>query len=292
MGRRRLSLVCLATLASACGGGVPLLHPAHTLAPEQLSASAGLSSHFALGEPDERIETAQGSTDQGVATTPLARDDLARGAIAQALSAPGLAPFVSARVGIGHESDAGLTYSGRAARIDARYAFINDELAVAAGLGLSGVLMRPGSAEPGSLNDQEIAGVDIKGTTGGGLDIPILVGYRSTGSIATAWGGVRFGYERLGGEIRFREPDPGRIHISNLSAERFFASGIVGLGIGLKPIWVRVELAASATLGSGSLKRDRVEVVGSQPVVDKGPPINDDWFGIALTPAAALATHF
>src|SRR5687767_8973373 len=40
----------------ACGGGMPLLHPAHTLKTGQVSGAVGASGHFLLGDADDAIE--------------------------------------------------------------------------------------------------------------------------------------------------------------------------------------------------------------------------------------------
>ena len=57
-----------------------------------------------------------------------------------ALLGPGISPWVSARVGLPHANEAGLTYTGRSLRLDGRHAFsLGGAWALSLGLGASAV---------------------------------------------------------------------------------------------------------------------------------------------------------
>jgi hypothetical protein len=106
-----------------CGGGAPLMHSAHVLAPEQMEVGAGFSSEFRL------------------APTKTEADPLSERMLDQIAFAPGLAPWVSARLGFEDQFEAGLAYTGRTVRLDLRHAFtLGEPTALSLGLGASGVL--------------------------------------------------------------------------------------------------------------------------------------------------------
>jgi hypothetical protein len=245
---RQSAAVCalLGALAAGCGGGAALMHPAHTLAPQRVTMGAGVSNNFALGGADESIEAARQTTVPAGVPAPAGQQQYAEGAIVHTLVAPGLAPWVGARVGTGYGTDAGVTYTGRAARIDGRYALSNEKTALSFGLGASGILSHPSSDSGGSRTPgtaRGVPGVDASGVTGWGLDVPIIAGYRSDAELVQIWGGLRGGYERLFGEILLRANlDQQEESRADVSAHRWFAGGLLGLAVGVRPFWVGIEL--------------------------------------------------
>src|SRR5258708_26793699 len=94
--KARAAAACSVVVAGCAGGG-PLLHGAHALGPGATAQGAGFSGTFATGD---------------VKAAARATRSADRDAAADAI-APGVAPWVGARVGIGGENEAGLTYTGR-----------------------------------------------------------------------------------------------------------------------------------------------------------------------------------
>jgi hypothetical protein len=201
----------------ACGGGAPLLHPAHVLTPGTVSFGAGASGRAMIRGPAAGAEAEQ----------------LERVAVA-----PGVAPWVGGRVGIRGSNEGGLTYTGRAVRADIRHAFELGAPALSVGLGASFVFARPGlDANEGQR--------DVKG---GGVDIPILFGARSRSDLYAIWIGPRFGVELLGGRLRPpSEVDPsGEIgDAREVDAFVLSPSLVAGLRAGFRHLHVALEIDAA-----------------------------------------------
>jgi hypothetical protein len=185
-------------------------------------------------------------------------------------------------VGIGYGTEGGVTYTGRAARVDGRYALYDDRLALSFGLGASGILSHPSSDSGGSrtpTTSRGVPGVDASGVTGWGLDVPIIAGYRSDAELVQIWGGVRGGYERLFGEVLLRaDPNQQDETRADLSARRWFAGGLLGLAVGVRPFWVGVELDFAYQRLAGEL-----EWAGTSSV---------DVDGFTLAPTGAVTGKF
>jgi hypothetical protein len=275
-------MALVAALTAGCGGGAALMHPAHPLASQRVTMGAGVSNNFVLGGADESIESARQTTVPAGVPEPAERQQYAEGAIVHTLAAPGLAPWVGARVGIGYGTEGGVTYTGRAARVDGRYALSNDRTALSFGLGASGILSHPSSDSSGSRTPgttRGVPGVDASGVTGWGLDVPIIAGFRSDAELVQIWGGLRGGYERMFGELLLRASlDPQDESEADLSANRWFAGGLVGIAVGVRPIWVGVELDFAYQRFSGEL-----EWAGTRSVAVKG---------FTLAPTGALIGKF
>ena len=115
-----LALTAPALALTGCAGGMPLLHPAKTLSKGDVRAVAGLSGEAIAANYSTALQNAlKEAGNEGNAPPDVA---YARGALVAAAVNPGIAPFVSARVGIGDDFEGGLTYTGRSARIDFRRA--------------------------------------------------------------------------------------------------------------------------------------------------------------------------
>ena len=253
---------------------MPLLHPAHPLDPGRVSGSVGASGHFLLGDVEQAIEEADA---QGPAFSGEAGDTTAKGVAADVVGAPGVAPFVAGRVGIAEHAEAGLTYAGSRARIDGRYAFESGALALSGGLGL-GILLAHPTADP---NDPPsgVGGIDTGAVSGFGVDVPVVVGYRSDGEIVQVWGGIRASYEQAGGEVLVAgAPENTR---AELDATGISAQGLIGLAVGLRPVWVAAELG----VGYLNVKGELSDPAG-------GPSSSARVDGVTLTPAGALMGRF
>src|SRR5258708_1342609 len=129
MTRRHVPGFCRGVVAlalSGCGGGLPLLHPAHTLSRGEVRAGAGFSANAATGGLSTAVRDATNEARRTASpgeAPPGTDATYAKGAIVVASVAPGLAPIVGARVGVGAQSEGGLTYTGRSIRADLRRSF-------------------------------------------------------------------------------------------------------------------------------------------------------------------------
>jgi hypothetical protein len=245
-----MALMALAALLilPGCGGGAPLLHPAHTLGAGKVTAGAGVSGNFVLGDA-----LSAGSSDP--------RQAEAESAVVDASVAPGVAPWVGSRVGLGLSTEAGLLYSGRALRVDGRHAFESAHAAFSIGLGASMVLARQRETPP----------------SGWGVDLPIMVGWRSDASLVQAWAGVRAGFEAIDGKLNVEPVAPTDPSEFPFDAQRYWGAGLVGLAVGVEPIRVAVELDAAY-----------FDISGSTEALE-GRFGRSGW---ALTPGGALIGHF
>src|SRR5262245_58411061 len=98
---RLLGVAVLSCSAASCGGGAPLLHPAHTLQGGHVSAGAGVSGQFVFRNTDEP---------QAPGPPPPMGELRQRGveeAVARVALSPGVAPWVGVRGGLGARTEAG-----------------------------------------------------------------------------------------------------------------------------------------------------------------------------------------
>lgn len=279
MGAARLALG--AGLLSACGGGGPLLHPAHTLPEGDVSFAVGTSGRFALGG----LHRAEADLDGAAAIPGGARTDRERqaftnGALSQVAVAPGVAPFVAARAGLGHHNEAGLTYTGRGGRLDGRHAFEWPSLALSVGGAALGTFAQlgdqPQPPPPGS--GAGLRTLSLRSVSGYGLELPVLFGYRSSADVVKLWTGLRAGFEHDGFKASVIEA-PDSPATANGNATRFWGGGLVGFSVGLAPVEVRVELDAAYESARGKLFTSAGERTG-------------DVAGWSLTPAMAISAKF
>jgi hypothetical protein len=203
-------------------------------------------------------------------------------AVAGAALSPGIAPWVGVRAGLGARTEAGLTYTGRTVRADARHAFQSDAYALSIGAGASGVFARTDNSEqpPGGPVASGNSSLDANGF---GFDVPIIVGWRSTASVVQIWAGARGGVERLYGDMRLEDvPAPS----ASVTATRWWGGGLVGGAVGLPPLIVAVELDVAYHGVSGS-----AEMPGAGGAPPPGPsPINVS--GLTVAPAGAIIGKF
>jgi hypothetical protein len=280
----RLGLAFGAGLLNACAGGTPLLHPAHTLPENKVSFAAGTSGHFALGElkrAGDRLDRA--ASLPGGATTREQRRGFIEGALTRLAVAPGVAPFVAGRVGLGGHNEAGVTYTGRAFRLDGRHAFEWTSLAFSVGLAATGALARPGDqpfrdVKEDPSADAGLRTLELTSVRGYGLELPLLFGYRSDADVVKAWLGLRTGFERDTANVAIVVA-PDTPSSSTAYATRLWGGGLVGFSVGLAPIEVRVEVDGAYQTIHGSLMTGGGEASG-------------DVAGWSLTPAMAISAKF
>ncbi|MEJ7728620.1 MAG: hypothetical protein WKG00_05345 [Polyangiaceae bacterium] len=229
-----------------CAGGAPLLHPAHTLRPGTTSFAAGASGQIALRDPSN------------------ARDDDER-RLHEISVAPGVAPFVSGRLGILGNNEAGLTYTGRAVRLDARHAF--DLGGPALSIGLGGSLIFP--QRPGR-DDDELR------LHGGGVDLPILLGVRSRNDLYALWAGPRVGLQLLSGDAAepFVGDDPNEPTppARDVDGKHLYTGLVLGMRAGFRHLHVALEIDASyhhawGSFGDQERAIDQVSITPAGAVV-------------------------
>lgn len=278
------ALALLALCLAACGGGAPLLHPAHTLPEGDVAFAAGTSGRLALGglrDADEALDAA--AAEPGGARSESERARFVEGAIARFAVAPGVAPFVSARVGLGHHNEGGFTYTGRGVRLDGRHAFEWPNLALSLGAALSGALARPGDQPEQHIGDGPGADtglrtVSLTSLNGYGLELPVLFGYRSSADVVKLWAGLRLGIEHDSFDLTLVETPDSPVG-SRGSATQLWGGGLAGFSVGLAPIEVRVEVDAAYARVHGH-------------VLTYGGELSGTVAGWSLTPAMAISAKF
>jgi len=284
-GRRGCALAVTTSIATfACTGGAPLLYPAHPLPAGAVTVGAGTSQRFALGEADAAIDAAATAARDGV--TAEEAPAVIRGAVAQATAAPGLAPWVGARRGLGRGYELGLVSSGRTLRADGRRAFAGESTALSLGLGVSSQLGAPGD-ELGFTG--AIDGVDERGLVSLAAELPVLVGYRSSANVVSLWAGRRPGLETMRLELALGSGEGGARE-TTVHARRLWVDGVLGAMVGVRPLWVAVELDVGRTWGSGRWDLLAPASGGATAVLEGGE--SDPVGAFILTPAAVLVGRF
>lgn len=254
-----LRLIAVAVLGAAgslllaCGGGAPLLHPAHVLPPGSVTVGAGMSGQLALKPlPAETSQQQYAEPLQNLAVS------------------PGVAPWIAARMGIDGDNEGGLTWSGRTIRLDGRHAFqLANKTALSLGLGASAVVAR----RPG---DQDASSV-----YGGGGDLPILFGYRSTGDVLSLWIGPRAGFELFSGQYQL-----GATGFYTAQGRHFYATLVAGLRVGFRHVHVAVELDGGYHAATGTFKA--TTAAGTPTGVVTSTNVQQ----ITLVPSGALEVTF
>jgi hypothetical protein len=276
--RSGLAFALLASSALAtvgCAGGSPLLHPARTLPAGDVRAAGGVSANVVVGSLSDDLRTARtlAERDPSGATTPGApgtNPDYAKGALVLANVAPGLAPVVGARVGLGNAFEGGLAYTGRGVRADARRSFDDGAWSLSLGLGGTAVLY-------GRQQGSELPNVDLGALHGFGADVPVLGGWESDGGLYKIWFGARAGFERGVVETLSTEPKAETLATPpiRLEAMRWYGGPLLGIATGFRHVHVALEIAATYNSVNGTYN-------GTNATVS----------GLALTPATALLWTF
>lgn len=259
-----------------CGGGAALLHGAHTLGDGKTSLGAGVSGTFLTGEAVDQLRAAKavplspgGSPSLPMAASEEARSAYARGAAAALAFGPGVAPWLSARVGLPHDTEAGITFTGRAVRADARYALQSESLALSVGAGASAPLL----SRNGETALQGLSLGPKSGLGSFGVDAPVLVGWRSASGVVSVWAGPRFGYERLRVDASFGIESPSLA--GEIALDRVYYGGVVGMAIGFRHLYGAFELDIHHQSSSG-----------------RALDLDVSSTALSLAPAAALVAKF
>lgn len=251
---------------------MPLLHPARTLPAGDVRAAGGLSGQIAIGSIAEDLRSAKAlaASNADLPGTPGSNPAYAKGALVAAAVAPGLAPFVAGRVGIGGNAEGGITYTGRAARLDMRRSFETGSVQLSIGAGVTVPFY-------GRQQGSPLPNVDLSALHGYGADIPFLVGWTSKASLYSLWIGARAGAEHVGIDNLTSEPKSVTIGTGSISlaADRFYGGGLLGLAVGFRHVHVALELDVSYQTVNGRYNDTPVSVKG-----------------VSLTPASAVWWDF
>ncbi|MBN9164181.1 MAG: hypothetical protein J0I07_24670 [Myxococcales bacterium] len=257
-----LALALLAANAIGCGGGSPLLHPARTLKSGDVRAAGGVSAHVVPGSLGEDLRRARDIAARDATGTsspgePGQNPDYAKGALVTAAIAPGLAPFVGARVGIGNAFEGGLAYTGRGVRADMRRSFDDGPYSLSLGLGVSTALY-------GRQQGSTLPNVDLGALHGYVADVPILFGWESLNGLYSVWAGPRGGFEWVSVETLTSEPKDITIGRSpvRLEATRWYAGGVVGIATGFNHVHVALEAAVAYQIVNGTYNANDVGIRG------------------------------
>lgn len=253
--------VGLASL-SGCGGGVPLLHPAHALPAGRTAFAVGVSDRFVLGDAAQALA----ETEQRTPGAPPEDARATRGLLVRLAEGPRVAPYAAARIGIPGTNEAGLSYSGHALRGDLRHAFEWGKSALSAGVGVTGLGLGSSTSDP--------PGTDLSGAHGVGVDLPVLLGYRTDAELISVWGGLRGSFDRWSGSVSLDQSAPFEVDASRLALGPIF-----GMSLGLPPFWVSAELELDYAHVTGSLDRP-------------GTRYDAQISGWSARPAAALIAKF
>jgi hypothetical protein len=272
MSRAQAIAVLTATaMLAGCGGGAPLLHPARTLPGGDIRAAGGISAHVVPGSLGEDLRRAREIVARDGAGTsspgaPGTNPDYAKGALVSAAVAPGLAPFVGARVGVGNRFEGGLAYTGRGIRADMRRSFEDGPWSLSVGVGGSATLY-------GRQQGTDLPNVNLASLHGFGLDVPVLVGWESVSGLYTLWAGPRGGFEHVTVETLTSEPKSVTIGAPPISLEatRWNAGAVVGIATGFRHVHVAIEAGIAYQIVSGTYNGNEVTVRG-----------------LTITPASAL----
>lgn len=259
MNRVRRSALLLAAIAAmsaaSCAGGAPLMHPAHVLSQGHTRFAAGAAANFTAGEASDAINNADAERITAVVDKPS--PTYTAGALAVAAFAPGVAPFVAGRVGLGYDAEGGLSYTGHAMRIDARYALQGDTTALSVGVGGSALLARRGT-----ITNAQLGGLNLEGVSGWGADVPVVFGWRSSGDIVWWWAGARGGYEKLRGTVTLFVPTVPDPLDGDIDAHRLMVAGLTGLAVGFRHFHAAVEVQGAYQDAQGALWGTDVQVKG------------------------------
>jgi hypothetical protein len=227
-----------------------------------------VSAHVAPGSLGDDIRRSREIA--GASPTPETSPEYAKGALVAAAVAPGLAPFVGARVGVGNRFEGGLAYTGRNVRVDMRRSFDDGAWSLSLGVGASAALY-------GRQQGTDLPNVNLQALHGYGGDIPVLVGWQSTGGIYMLWTGLRGGFERVIVEQVTSEPKDVTFGTPpiRLDATRAYGGAVLGVATGFNHVHVALEIAAAYQSASGTYNGNEATVRG-----------------VTLTPASALWWSF
>jgi hypothetical protein len=268
--------VGLMAMGEACANGLPILHPAQPLPSGVTSLSAGEGSHWVGGQARREIHEAQlraAGSQGGSGITPAA-------ATAASLWSPGLFPWLSMRMGLGSGNEVGACYAGQDFRLDARHAVVFGRFAFSVGLGgIAGLLRGSDTVSNGTSAfgpTRSLSGLDASATKSFGFDVPLMLGWRSSVDIARIWLALSPSYAHAYGNLVLdSEVAPTQYRFES---DALTLTGTVGLAMGLRPIFIAMELGFGESRARGSMFGNPNDSAGGSASVS----------AFTLTPATAL----
>ncbi|MGH7326949.1 MAG: hypothetical protein ACREJX_01235, partial [Polyangiaceae bacterium] len=152
----------------------------------------------------------------------------------------------------------GIAYTGRAARIDMRKSFdVSESTSLSGGIGVTVPFY-------GRQGGEELPNVDLSALHGYGADVPLLVGWESSGGLYKVWAGLRGGFEY--DAISNVSTEPKAIPLGgepiSLSATRYYGEGVVGMAAGFRHIHVALELDTAYQYVDGAYNATAVKISG------------------------------
>lgn len=258
----------MAVVLADCASVNPVLAPARVLSSGVVSADLG--SGYQAPLVDSVLSEGHGSAERLAAGEGRTEDRaaLVRAATVYGQSPPGLAPYVSVRAGLGHDTEVQLAALGRVARVGARRVFWSDGK-WALSTGMQGRL----AVWPGAL-DGLVPGLEVKDARLFGGDASVVLGRTTGGNLYDVWMGFRTGYTRAEGSMTFAQINGGGRFGSSL--DRLDVSATLGMRVGLGRLSLLAELETNLGWFWG---RSSVETVRSGLV-------------LALIPAMAFSYMF
>jgi hypothetical protein len=222
-------------------------------------ATGGVSANVPLGGAASAITSAKNDAVGNPTPAPGTDATLAKGALVLAAVTPGIAPVVAARVGVGARFEGGITYTGRAARIDMRRSFDYGKTSLSVGAGMTAVFY-----DSHVTSEQaQLASVDLSSLHGYGADVPILIGWESRAGVYMAWVGARAGWEHDAISTLTSEPVPMLPgEPIGLSANRFYGAAVAGVAGGFRHVHVALELDLAYQTIRGTFNANEVTVSG------------------------------
>jgi hypothetical protein len=181
-------------------------------------------------------------------------------------------------VGLPGSNEGGLTYSGRTFRVDARHAFaLGKAGALSVGLGASGLV------------DAGPFGPTAGGFYGGGADVPVLVGLRSTGGLYSFWFGPRGGFDILSAHSVLSGP-PSMPTAYDVTGKHFYVGLTAGMRVGFRHVHLALEINAAYHHADGAFTTHHTDPMDGTVTTSTLPTVNLQQ--LSLTPAGALEVTF
>jgi hypothetical protein len=228
--------------------------------------TGGLSANVPLGQAASALSAAKSDGPVNPSPTPGSDATLAKGALVLAAVTPGIAPVIAGRVGIGGRFEGGITYTGRAVRIDMRRSFDFGRASLSVGGGITAVFYDSKVTE----QQAQLALVDLSSLHGYGADVPVLFGWQSRSGLFMVWGGARLGWEH--DEISPIDTAPPLMlpaaaadmaaSFYGLYANRYYGGAVAGIAGGFRHVHVALEMEAAYQTITGSFNANSVTVSG------------------------------
>lgn len=203
---------------------MPLAHPAHVLNPGKVSAGAGIAATIA-----------EAPASGGASALRLQEMALA----------PAASPWIAARVGLGDGFEGGISASSRAVRLDGRRAFLFLDRTLALSVGLGGSAIVAAAPKGGA-----------SGVFGGGVDVPVIFGWRSSADLYSAWIGPRFSAEIFSGRF------DGGAGIAPAEGKAIGVGGVAGVRVGLRHVFGVIEVDAAYHFATATLAGESLRLSG------------------------------